>query len=428
MNYIFKDNNEMSQFYFKGNDIIKKDFIDGSWKKEKILLENRKSNFTATRFKNKIYIFSQSVRGDIILSIIDGNKSSEQTILKNTGNTSKTYKIYFYPLISQDNITLIYNAFMDNSHYLLMQVMSEKGKWEQPIKLDIIKPFKSQVIYFEQINEAHGLIFYQKKDKSNTKLGFREITINNYGEFKSFYTTAYPIIDITTLSISKGIFVAYIVKGIFSHQLVFMKKQRDFNNPIVIADSQTIEKPLLFLNNGLHLFYTMGSNIYHTYSNDLGDTFSTPEKYKKENGNELIKSFYNDGNPDIYVSNEIYISKDRELKVIPDFCNNFMKKISDREIENTVNDQEEFNSLKDKIAILQNKLRESQKSLEYKDRQIISLTKSLHEKSNEMNFLINDFHHFKHGYTSTGSSKEETPVNETYTDTPFNQDVIDEDI
>lgn len=396
MNYIFKNNNKISQFYYSDNNIVEKKSINNSWEKEKVLLENRKSNYTATSFKDKIYFFTQNTKGDVVLSILDNSNITERIILKNQSNTSKTFRIYFHPLISDNSITLIYTAFMDNANVLLMQKMTTNGKWEQPIKLDIIKPFKNCPIIFEQISETHALIFYQKKDRNNTKLGFREINLNNYGEFKSIHSTTYQITDLSTLSIPEGIFTAYIIKGMFSYQLIFRKKQKDFNNPIVLAENQIIDKPILFLyNNILYLLYTIGPSVYITYSEDYGSTFSSIEKLKKENGNNLIKSFYTDINRDKYISKEIYLSLDRELKIIPEFCNDFFTKETENETIYKPSDDEQINLLEERIHILQNKLIESQKSQNNKDKQIIALTKSIQDKSNEMNLLINDIQELK---------------------------------
>lgn len=410
MNYIFRNNNQLIQLFYEDNNIWKKEH-NNDLEKEKIILENRKSNFTASKYKDKIYIFSQNLKGDILLSIMDEIHIQEQTILKNQSGSSKAYKVFFYPLITSSSITLIYNAFFDNNHVLLIQKMGEQGKWEKAIKLDIIKLFKNQILFYEKLDEAHGLFFYQKKDKNAYKLGFREININNYSEFKPIYTTSNQIIDITTLSTNKGICTAFIIKGLFSYQLIFIKKEKDFNNPIVISENQVLDKPLLFLADKLYLFFISGTNIFYCYSTNYGDSFSSPEKYKKDKGSEIHKAFYCCPDNTTYLGKEIYVNKDGQVKIITDYCDFIIYEKENNRLKEELNSNEEFDILEEKISILQNKLMEKEKNMNFKDQQILSLTKSLQAKNNEINLLIGDINQYrKDNITVKLNENSENPI------------------
>lgn len=397
--YIVKLNiNKLLSFYYsKKNGIVYKIYENNNWSKEQIVFINALENYTVTLgYDGIIYIFCQDKYGNLNLCINKENLWSSKIILENKSNTIHT--IIFNPIVTEAGLTLIYNvpSNSENGNYLVTQQLSQNSKWSEPNKIDFFSNMNNCYYQVQYVGKEHLLLFYQTKTPEN-RIGYRELTSTTQGPFNLFHMSNSYIKDHSFLTTNSEIHALYIIKSMFSSQLIYKKKSDDgFSKPIVIWESQKIENCLLFIiKNIIHVNFMVNGQLSLSTSNDGGRTFSRPTStitkfnYKNTKAIFISESLQNE---DTYYIRELYVDADNpcDIQLISDLTNDFypvfLQTRKDDNIEKSVTNQPtaEVEELKEAISKLKNQLNIYKKQSADKDKQLVNLTTLLKNRNEDL--------------------------------------------
>lgn len=397
-NYIIRQsNNRLICFYNSSeNSIIYKTYENNRWSPVKELIANTLKKFTVTLSHNgTLYVFCQSIDGDIILCTSDKtlNNWSNKVILKNKSN--KKHTVLFYPIIKSSGLCIIYNLPLDDEGpKLVLQNLDESGKWTTPYPIDNFSPFKGNMFEVQNISNEHLIIFYQSKRTENN-IGYREVTSDKCSNFKPIHLTSYQIMDTSFVTTNDTIHALYIVKSMFSYQILYRKKLIDgFSNPIVIWEGQKIENCLLsIINNTIVASFKYRGQIFMSFSKNQGETFTRPDIYRNKLCINPKKCIYISEPPmnekDFYVR-EIYVDSNNpwDIQILPEMYENFYPtdvKIQDtpkKTINPEVNSEETQVEMKN-IYNMQLSIKKLEKLIIEKDEQILYMTNIINRYKSE---------------------------------------------
>lgn len=439
--YIIKTNNEkLIYFYYRKSNIFIREMINDTISSENIAAENVRENYTVTLCKNgEIYLFCQSVSGDIIQFKLKNGEQSKNIILKNSGKISKN--ILFYCIENGSQMSLIYNipitsAGYKDSYDIMKQVFDGKGSWKTPEKIDTIVGMSDFIFKAYSISNGYGVLFYQKNNgNGENSIGYREFNIDSVGQFNPIYLTNYRIVANSFLASDKGIHFIFAVKNIFSTRIIYRKKGTiGVQDYIVLSESKQVEScELSIIKNKLYAFWKNTMGIFYCISEDNGNSFSRPYKYTGKTSGNLKKAVYLSFpkmTEENFFVQGLYTDNNNicDIKIIPELCDNFIPKINaSQSIQNSVpiqnsasvqksasvqNSESEQKILtapnnQDKTAssfsnndkiyspsntaiveMLKNQVNMLNNQLNFKDKQIEQLTASLQRKNEEI--ILND--------------------------------------
>lgn len=413
--YIVKLNiNKLLAFYYsKKNGIVYKIYDNNSWSKEQIVFINALENYSVTLgYDGIIYIFCQDTNGNLNLCINKEGLWSSKVILENKSNTVHT--IIFNPIVTESGLTLIYNVPSTNEsgNYLVTQQLSENSKWSEPNKIDYFTNMNNCFYQVQYIGKDHLLLFYQTKTPEN-RIGYRELTSTTQGPFNLFHMSTSYIKDYSFLTTNTEIHAIYIIKSMFSSQLIYKKKGDDgFSKPIVLWESQKIENCLLFIiKNIIYVNFIVNGQLSVSTSNDGGRTFSRPTsstiKFNYKNTKAIFIS-EPPQNENSYYIRELYVDSENpcDIQLIPELTNDFLPvflytkkdEIESTERVMTTQPSGELEDLKEKISKLKNQLYIYKKQISDKDKQLINLTNLLKNRNEDLsqNTLDNKVAHKKY--------------------------------
>lgn len=348
-NYVYKDKDEnLFIYYFHENKIIRKSIYNDEKPYTETVISSVKRNFTINVCeKGEIYIFCQNLKGDILLITLQNEEFVSQVILENKED-EKGLIVYFYSIIEDGYLTLIFNTPKgEEVSYLYMQKMKD-NIWQKATLIDSFAPLKNEYFSFYKNKDDYYLI-YQNMTQ-NRKIGIRNIDKDGFKDYFPYHTTNYQIIDNSVLFVEDSFFAVYTVKSAFSTQLIFRKNnQSGFTDTIILSEGQKIDNVLIFYSDKIYVFFTSVAGLYVVTSDDFGESFSKPQKYKRYTDENIEKAKYISYHNSKMCINDVFVSKNepKTIAVIPDIYDDFYsdiirqkeKKEVKQEIQNEVNDE-----------------------------------------------------------------------------------------
>jgi hypothetical protein len=205
------------------------------------------------------------------------------------------YAIFFNAIIAGKGMTLIYNmpAQEDRSFNIMLQQLNESGKWSQALLIDRCYPLSNDLYQIQAVSPEHMLLFYQGTTGEKA-FGYREVTSLQTTDFHTISTMSGNLADHSILTTNNAIHAAFIIRGMFSHTLIYKKKESGhFSNPLIIYEAPKLTDLCLFIvKNNLHLTFISGGQLFMTVSYDNGNTFTKAARYRSKFCMQPIKSFY----------------------------------------------------------------------------------------------------------------------------------------
>lgn len=326
-NYIIKINNDILSFYYGENrSIYCKKLTQNSYPITTKIIENVTDYFTVDiSSSDEIYIFCQTYEGDVLLCKIDNIGVKQKTIFKNKNYTPEN--ILFYPLFLKDNMSIIYNSQGKNGiDFISIKTLIGGKNWSNTENIDIFTPIQNSVFHIQKVNDNNIILAYQKKGK-DLQIGYKQILNGNISDFLVMHKTGYQVVDYSFVYFNDTIHYIYIIKSIFSTQVIYRKKdERNLYNPLVIFEGQKIKNCNIFVvDNKLYCSFIANNGLYYCISNDFGSSFLPINKYKKYVSNDIIKAKYiSNEKSNINSINEVYLDAKNMINVyfLTDFYNN----------------------------------------------------------------------------------------------------------
>lgn len=404
--FLVKDNfGSLWGFSYNNSAIFYRQYIEGKWKENGILINSMRKYFTVNiSSQGKIYVIGQSLEGDVILCSNNDGDWKSKVILKNANNSLAN--ILFHAIIDKSEMTLLY--LVDNEgigKIFYQKISNSKADCENKI-IDNALGIEESFFKVEK-NKDKIILFYQKKEREN-QLGYRVFTLNNFSSsFIPLHKTGYKFIDTSAICFNGSDYFLYIVKSMFSTQLLFRKNtDNTLTSPTLIYEGQGISSCDIFYSKGkLYAFFIMNKQLFYAYSINDGETFSRPirdKKYSSFNWEKAEALGFNDLE---FNAKEIYVDKNKgnlpEINMIKEFFEGFYNKNNKNEnrqvnesslnrnvndnIKNNINEFKAINAEEIKIENerLKNQLELLGKDNEQKNKQILSLNNLLQSKNKE---------------------------------------------
>ncbi len=410
--YIVKLKNQtMFCFYhLKEEGIMQKVYKGGKWSKADKLLSSGRENYTVTIDESgKLYLLCQNIDGDVVLFTNEGDTWSSKIILKN--NSNKVHSVLINPIITERGMCLIYNAPSDSGNYIAFQTVDKKG-WQPPQTIDKFISMNEYMFCVQPVTHEHLLLFYQMRTAENN-IGYREITPLKQSSYNIFHTTSYQITSCSFLTTNNAIYVLYVVKSMFSYQLIYRKKEdTEFSNPVVLYEAQKLENCLLFFASGnLYATFIASGQLYQCVSENMGRAFSRPARYRKNFCSNPVKATYISEDMQSehdFFAREVYVDKRNpcDIQILPELCNtfypspkkpeakkqqskpyeqaNFLYEQDEQYIEQPIEHNERNEIEEEVLGKLQNRLHISERQNKEKDSQLMQMSNLLKIRSEEI--------------------------------------------
>ncbi len=379
-------------FHYNNDSIYCRQYSDGKWSKDTSVIENVRDSYTVNLTDDgQIYIFAQDKNGNIILCTKDNGFWKEQIILKSSEKNVKN--IMFFSISGNQGMKLLYNIPQNDklSHCLAMQLADKNGKWGGSQIIDNIVSLPESIFQLQSINKGHCIVFCQKRNKENI-IGYRELTLSRKGDFNAVFSTNFNITDHCFLAGENGIYFVVAVKSMFSTQLIFRKTtDKGLSEPYVLWEGQkTGGCQILFVKGVLYIFFLHLGRLYYCISNDFGDSFSKPERYKEHFCSIYKKAYfisYDKMSEKEFLAREFYVESKNvsNIQIISDLYDSFYNEsVNKMSVVVEKEDSQEIIKLNNRISELNSKLDE-------KNRQIIQLTDLLNKKNEEIVWTENNW-------------------------------------
>lgn len=335
-NYILiNKNNEILSFYYGEERSIyykKLDYSNNSIITK--VIQDVTDYFTVDITPSKdIYIFCQNYIGDVILCKLEKDKFKHKILFKNKNERAEN--ILFYPIFFKNNLSLIYNTPDSNQSFLSIKTLINNKNWTNSENIDLFSILPNNTFYIQKITQDNIILAYQKKSK-DTQIGYKQIKNGNISDFITIHRTNYQIVDYSFVSFNDITHYVYIVKNLFSSQVIYRKKDEyGLSNPITLFDGQKIKTcNINILNNDLYCSFIVNNTLYYCQSENLGRSFLGIVKYKKPISQDVVKAKFLDNiNIPNNCINEIFIDSKNisNIYMLPELLPNLFKK----EAENT---------------------------------------------------------------------------------------------
>lgn len=319
-------------YYTNESGVNLRTYEHNKWGKALNIVPDASENYTLTLSEDGVfYIFCSDSAGNTHLCKNDPDKNTWNTELILRNQSPIINAVIFSPIITKDGLKLISNVPSpeDRTHFIMTQQLYKNGEWGTPSRLDRITPFLNNIFVTQAITNDHLLLFYQTKTPE-TNLGYREITSDRAGSFNIFHSTIYQIMDTAFLTATDSIHVLYVVKSMFSTQLVYRKRDSSgFSNAVTIWEGQRIENcSMYFINGILHASFISSGYLYISQSEDYGLNFSRPVRYKNSFCKNPVKAIYiseTEMNEKHYFTREVYVDKHSpfDIQILPGLIENF---------------------------------------------------------------------------------------------------------
>lgn len=345
-NYILKNkNDELFSFYYGENRGIYCEKL-GNYpsKMTKVcVIDGVADLFTVSlNENNNIYVICQNSNGDVMLCEGDGNLFKNEIIFKNRMGLVENAK--FYPIFNNNSMSLIYNINSKESSdsYITIRTLLQNKNWTNPENIDIFSSAHTNMFSVYKVSEDNFMLFYCKGGNRDTQIGLKQVKSQNISEFTPLHKTGYQIFDYSAVCHNDTIHFIYIVKSLFSNQVIYRKKDNlGISTPIVLFEGQKIKNcAVCIINNMLYCKFLIGTSLYYVQSEDFGNTFSQAFKYKKTLSLSVSKAVYISNFKENETSlNEVFIDTQNTLNIqfLPEFYNGFSKDknfINNRSVRN----------------------------------------------------------------------------------------------
>lgn len=313
-NYILKNsNNEILYFYYGLEKSIYYTKYENGYLLDAVkIIEQVEDNFTVDFYKTgEIYLICQSLTGDIILCKEENGTFIKRNIFKL--DILRRYKTFFQTLVNDTDMTLVYNLPIENSRneLLVKKHIGYEQRWSDALNIDSFTPFNLSLFKTQKIKDDHMIVLYQKRERENI-LGYRELTQNKVTSFNIFHKTPNQIIDQSFLATNNSIHFLYVIKNIFSSQIVYRyRDENGFSRPFILFEGNKIRSCSLGIIKGvLYAFWVIGSNLFFVTSNDGGRTFSNTPKNNRLislNSRKIDFISFNKTQDNEFIFNELYV-------------------------------------------------------------------------------------------------------------------------
>ena len=267
MRYIVSVNSGLYTFYSEPNGLFWSQYLGSeTWSTAESFFEGRVEHFSVSLCKGRVLVVYQTA----ILAkrvVFENGEFFENLLVE--GGLDGTY--YGVAIDGGEDTFLVHNLPISReySHILMSHKLGSDGSWSGSKNLGRIIPF-TQKYAFDMIpvRNNHFLMFYQVQASGfGADLGFREVYGNKIGSFNIVEKNAnINGMCNSFLASHSEIFITYMVKGILSPALYYVKKdEHGFSQKITIASGNNIHSPLIYLKNGkLNLLYMRGDDIFST--------------------------------------------------------------------------------------------------------------------------------------------------------------------
>lgn len=380
-------------FYSQEGNICYTIYKNRHWSTPIIIIRNTNSNFSVNiNAKDIIYLFCQDLSGNVVLCVYKDNIWSSSVVLENTSN--QIHNINFQMIMEDNSLNLIYTMPISyDKKSQLFYHFKENENWSSPQILDTISPLRQSPFNLQKINNRHNIIFYTQELETSS-LGYREFSVplKKWGKFNAIHKTKYKYTDQSFLTTENTLYVLYIVKNAFSCQLIFKKKSSEiWDTTILIFEGPKIELCTLFiLENQLWLVWYSNSYLFTCVSNNMGKSFSKPQRYGKELSIIPYKAAFisnsSQQSKNIYLK-EILISGNSEQEnpkfllipeIYPDFYNYTENFNELNELKNKINSYEQLiNNLNSEKNLLYETKKILEQQISKQSMEILSLQKQL---------------------------------------------------
>jgi len=407
------DSKLLSFYHNDSEGIVLRAFDSGKWGKPTPVAPGALGNFTVSTDRHgALYLFCQDAEGDVHLHRLRQGDWKSRMMLKNPGG--KQARLHIYPMIRDDGMSIIYNSAGTDGGTLMLQSMGERGKWNPPTSIDSYSPMGDD-FYVQTLAPDHALLFYARKS-ADPVIGYVEASPERATTFNTIYSTSHRIIDTSFLVTNDSLHALFIVKGMFSSQLMYRKKPgQSFSAPVVLAEAAQITNCLLmFVCGKLHAYFISAGQLVYAYSTDGGETFSGVMRYTNKFCAVPIKSVYISQMPmdkrDFFVR-QLYVDRNNvsDVQLLPDMYDDFYPaaimaatRVADTQ---AVSMPQPTDTTHGEISLYRDKLDIANKQLAEKDRQLM---RQLQASSDEKAQLLSTIHKLESELHQMKSVKAET--------------------
>ncbi|MDR0957646.1 MAG: hypothetical protein LBM16_00325 [Clostridiales bacterium] len=341
-NYIVKFKNRVYSFFHIPNSGVFFRTYENRWN-QPVCAAADGTEFSAVSITDRLCMLSNSCSGEISLAC-GGEK----------GFAVK-------PLFSADAPDSFYTGFFSRKSSLfyslgdtLFTKSFSNGVWSQQSPVDKFLPLPNFTPFCRHdISPEHAVIFYRRASQENL-LGYREITPDRVGGFHAIFASAYPLYDFAPLTTKDGVFVLIAIKTMFSTRVIFRRKTgAEFSAPIVLCEGQRIHSCLLFIfEERLTAAFMSGDQLYLATSENMGETFEQPVKYKRKFCRFPIKAAFITDTPNtVFFTREVYVDSENvsDVQLFPDIYEDFYPVLIPPQVQN-IDKEENTEQFHDKFS------------------------------------------------------------------------------
>ena len=248
-------------------------------------------------------------------------------------------------------MSLLFNTNNKNqsNSFLSIKTLVNGKNWTNSENIDNFSTLPNNLFYIQKINQDNFVLAYQKKNK-DVQIGFKQIKNGNISDFVTIHKTGYQIVDYSFVMYNDDIHYIYVIKTLFSSQVIYKKKNKNgISNPVILFDGQKIKScNIAVLNNNLFCSFILNNTLFYCQSEDFGDSFLGIVKYKKPISQDVVKAKFLQINSILNSSiNQVYLDSKNPLNIymLPELLPNIFnksKQIKQDEYE-TIQTQEQNN-------------------------------------------------------------------------------------
>lgn len=281
-NYIIKLKDKIvSMYYHKGDEsdvgsVMCRIFKDNVWQEPTTVVPECNGKFSLS-LEDNISIFCEGMLYQTDKNIIDWVSEKTDLPTNATVHTLGDTTVYsdahaiFLKETNKDAFSIDEYLQQANLDFTAQKITNDHMViFYQSIQSEAVQNRRPNLFSKEEIEEHYN------------NIGYMEVSDGGHGVFRPIHTTYYNIADTSFITTGSKIHALYIVKSMFSYQLVYKCKAGEaFDKPIVVWEGQKMDKCLLSIINGeINVFFRYRG---HTFtSKKKGNSFTKPEVYKNK--------------------------------------------------------------------------------------------------------------------------------------------------